>query len=156
MNAATALALPPAVRRYSSPQERIKARIQLSDFTFYQGKPCWIWQGQCNIDGYGTLQMRVPGFRTPRKVLVHRFSISVFHGIALPDIDYAMHLCNIKRCCCPEHLKNGTNSENQKYMHETRNLPFDRHGNPIELDRVDWSEDRSLTVVEREPGCDDA
>lgn len=131
-------------RRYASPQDRIRARVQLSDFTFYKGKPCWIWQGQVNIDGYGTMQMRLPEFRTPRKVLVHRYSIHYFHGIALAQIDYAMHLCNVKRCCCPDHLKNGTNSENQLYMHATRNMPFDRWGNPIELDRV-----------ERTPGCDD-
>lgn len=30
-----------------------------------------------------------------------------------------MHICNTPRCCNPEHLKAGTQSENMRYAYET-------------------------------------
>lgn len=167
MNAAAALAVPPSRRRYSTPHERIQARVQLSDKTFYEGTPCWIWQGQVNIAGYGTLQMRAPGKRTPRKQLVHRYSIHIYHGIALAQIDFGMHLCNVRRCCCPTHLQNGSQSENEKYKVKTRGWVFDRHGNlydpiygPDPIVYGDAAHEvgfdgPNVVVNEREPGCDD-
>lgn len=154
MNAVAALALPPSQRRYSDPRERLRAHSKRSEQTFYGGRPCLLWQGPVNNYGYGTFSMRVPGHSTPRRIFVHRYAIFLFHGIALAKIDFAMHLCNVKRCWCPEHLKNGTQSENERYKHETRSMPFDRDGRRIELDRIDWHEP-SLVVASREPGEDD-
>ncbi len=148
-----ALALPSSVRRYDSPWDRILANSRPSSSTFYNGTPCRLWQGTLNRHGYGTMSMRTADRPWPIKQLVHRFVIHLRHGIALATIDFGMHLCNVKRCACPEHLKNGTQSENEKYKHVTGGYPFDRHGNLI---RTDFDPAADGTIIDARPDYDPA
>lgn len=101
-------------------RERIIANTVMSPWLF-NGEPCWLWMGQRNARGYGWITLRVKGIKNPKKRLVHRLAIMLWHGLAWHEIDNAMHLCNVKQCCNPAHLDNGTNSENQRYYQATKN-----------------------------------
>lgn len=103
----------------------------------FGGQHCWLWIGTLNARGYGYVSMRVKGVKHPKKRLVHRLAIMLWHGLEWHQIDNAMHLCNVKQCCNPAHLDNGTNSENQRYYHATK--PVAREREPGDDD--EWEPD---------------
>jgi hypothetical protein len=111
--------IPATRRRYADLRDRIIANTVMSDDLF-DGEPCWLWMGARNARGYGIVTMRVKGVRNPKRRLVHRLAIMLWHGLEWHQIDNAMHLCNVKQCCNPKHLSNGTNSENQLYYHASK------------------------------------
>lgn len=115
-----ALALPPAVRRYNSLADRIRANIVETPPPPNTGltTPCWIWQGSRNARGYGWITMRFKGIKNPKKRLVHRLTLVVFRGYQWHEIEYSMHKCSVKQCCSPDHLDPGTRQENVDYYHQ--------------------------------------
>jgi hypothetical protein len=54
-----------ANQKYDSIKDRIIANSVLSDESFFEGTPCWIWIGVIDVCGYPRLSMRKPGKRTP-------------------------------------------------------------------------------------------
>ena len=70
-------------------------------------KDCWLWTGDINSAGYG----RITDYW--QKILVHRFSYELAHG-PIPEGMVILHLCDVKLCVRPEHLKVGTYSDNMK------------------------------------------
>jgi hypothetical protein len=72
---------------------------------------CWIWGGSKYPNGYGWLKV----FGKP--VSVHRFSYELHKG-PIPDGLEILHLCDVKDCVNPDHLRTGTHAENMKEASE--------------------------------------
>jgi hypothetical protein len=69
------------------------------------GSGCWLWTAYITRDGYGRL--KVDG----RMVLAHRYSFEAAHG-AIPAGLVMDHLCRVRRCVNPDHLRAVTQREN--------------------------------------------
>lgn len=74
---------------------------------------CWLWSGAASEDDYGTTARysRVEGKKS-RNGMVHRWLLEVDTGKVGVQ---ARHVrCRQPRCCNPDHLAWGSNSDNQK------------------------------------------
>lgn len=95
-------------------QERIIANSIISDESFHDGTPCWLWIGRRGANNdYGHIAVRKPGKKSPVKLLAHRVSYEAFKG-PIPEGYVVQHLCNVQMCVAPLHLKAGTQSENMQ------------------------------------------
>lgn len=100
------------------------ARTQTPDLFEGPGvSTCWLWSGAVNGCGYGVVNVGDLHPSPKRYVYVHRAVFEHFNGPIPRDV-MVMHLCNVRRCCNPVHLKLGTMSENIKYAYDTGT----RHG----------------------------
>lgn len=63
---------------------------------------CWLWTGYRMPNGYGM---------THRHTLVHRYSWELAHGV-IPDDREIDHLCNVRSCVRPDHMRLATHREN--------------------------------------------
>jgi hypothetical protein len=70
---------------------------------------CWIWQGALNADGYGITH---DGERT---TLAHIAAYELRYGPRARGA-LLLHACDVRACCCPEHLSEGTQEENMGEM----------------------------------------
>ena len=71
---------------------------------------CWIWQMSVNIAGYGE-------FRAGRKTyLAHRYSFILHNGKWSEQKPYVMHMCDVRPCVNPAHLKAGSHKDNMADM----------------------------------------
>lgn len=90
--------------------ERIVAKVKKDDVT-----GCWLFNGSTSANGYGLIfRYEVDEAlkrRRPRTVYVHRFMAEHAHGPA-PDGAVVRHACDNRRCCNPDHLSYGTQSQN--------------------------------------------
>jgi len=68
---------------------------------------CWLWTGYTNSCGYG--QMGI--FK--KKYQAHRISWFIHKG-AVSEGKQLNHTCDVSLCCNPEHLYEGTVSENMQ------------------------------------------
>ncbi len=66
---------------------------------------CWLWQKNRDRHGYGVKWLN------RRTVKVHRISYSLFTG-DIPDGLQVQHICHVRHCCNPAHLKVGTVKDN--------------------------------------------
>lgn len=73
---------------------------------------CWLWIGFLNHDGYGRVG-RKANVRTGGRA--HRIAWEMFHG-PIPKGMSVMHICDVRACVRPDHLKLGTHQENVKDM----------------------------------------
>ena len=70
---------------------------------------CWLWEGHCSSDGYGSF--RVKG----RETLTHRFSYLLHKG-PIPKGMLVLHSCDRPACVNPAHLFVGTQKDNMQDM----------------------------------------
>lgn len=66
---------------------------------------CWLWQKCCQSNGYGIIRVKGKNIKT------HRLSYSIFKG-EIPKGQIIRHICDIKKCCNPDHLILGTQQDN--------------------------------------------
>lgn len=92
--------------------------------------PCWIWTGQRNNSGYGKVTVVHPNGKR-QNMLAHKRSLQVFKGErpasrrTRSTERQGLHLCNVKHCVSPEHLKIGTAAENnQQTVKDGRHDPY--------------------------------
>lgn len=83
-------------------KERLLSGIEIDPET-----GCWLWQRNKTPGGYGV--MRLPGTR--KKEGVHRIAFKLFVK-PIQDGLYILHHCDIRHCCNPEHLYEGTAKDN--------------------------------------------
>jgi hypothetical protein len=76
---------------------------------------CWIWQGRVSAKGYGVTSVAGSG-----PVRIHRLAWELHHGRSLPDGAMALHSCDVRECCNPEHIRPGTALENARDMAERK------------------------------------
>lgn len=65
---------------------------------------CWVWRGAKSRAGYGLKLLQV-----------HRVVAEIVHGFD-PDADLVMHLCDVRGCINPDHLRWGSRSDNMRDM----------------------------------------
>jgi hypothetical protein len=76
---------------------------------------CWLWKARITILGYG--QFKYNG--TMKQA--HRVAWELTHG-EIKDGAIIRHTCDIRPCCNPHHLKDGTQADNiQDMMTKGRN-----------------------------------
>ena len=73
----------------------------------HAGKPCWLWMGSRNKDGYGHIGVS----RTRRSALAHRVSWEIHFG-PIPVGQQVLHTCDNPPCVYPGHLFLGTQLDN--------------------------------------------
>lgn len=90
----------------------------LEDFTLYikYTENCWIWKGPTDKDGYGIFccVRLTPDKR--RHYKAHRVSFLIKHG-RWPNTEL-LHSCDIPACVNPDHIREGTHSENIKEAYD--------------------------------------
>lgn len=67
----------------------------------------WIWTGGITVQGYGFMQ-----FGGTRQ-LAHRYSYTL-HNEEIPEGLSIDHLCHVRRCVNPDHLRSTTHKENME------------------------------------------
>jgi hypothetical protein len=77
---------------------------------------CWPFLGSRMGAGYGQMPLN------PVTRLAHRWVYTFFIGF-IPKGKVVMHLCDVRSCCNPLHLKIGTQQDNLKDMNTKK-----RHG----------------------------
>jgi len=84
-------------------REFIQARVKADE------NGCWIWQGfsPAPPNDYGYV------FAYGRRWRAHRLAYKLWKGDPDPALDVC-HTCDVKRCCNPDHLWQGTAKQNMR------------------------------------------
>ena len=75
---------------------------------------CWIWNGELNSTGYGTIRRYSRGRQ--KVFMAHRISLEHYKG-PIPAGMHALHTCDIPCCFNPFHLYAGTQRQNVEDMY---------------------------------------
>lgn len=86
-------------------------KIIVSETRFFEGTPCWEWQGCKTTAGYG--QFRIDGRRGAKSSSPHRFAWEFFYG-PIPKSYEVDHKCRNYGCASPFHVEAITLQENRK------------------------------------------
>jgi hypothetical protein len=78
--------------------QRIQSKISISQ------NGCWLWEGNIIKSGYGTLTTGSRLDCSRRTSLVHRFVYEMLVGPIAPKLQID-HICKIKTCVNPDHLR---------------------------------------------------
>lgn len=104
---------------------RFRQRINIEDRGWHTH--CWIWIGSHSGNGKGGDYGRASWLGCT--VAVHRLLYCLFHRVMLTASRQLDHLCEVRRCCNPEHLEPTTNRENtrRRYRRERRRKRSGNH-----------------------------
>jgi len=81
----------------------INRRQFLSGIDYNGPGGCWLWKRRLHRKGYAILH-------TSKHLFAHRVSFAVFRGEPGPcELD---HICNVRRCVNPYHLRRATRHQN--------------------------------------------
>lgn len=110
---------------------------------------CWEWSG--SVGTHGRPQMMVKGVYT----LAYRHAFEAAYG-SFDKTLMILHKCDNKKCCNPEHLELGTNSDNVlDYLSKFEHKPVTRSvTRPAKLEGkelLSWLLDNAVTINEN--GC---
>lgn len=82
--------------------------ILLEQVVHERGSDCWWFPlGTTNHGGYKSFEWN------RKKILAHRFAYELFKG-EIPNGMYVLHSCDTPPCVNPEHLRIGTNADNNR------------------------------------------
>lgn len=70
---------------------------------------CWKWTGRLDANGYGCFHASIGGRKGNHRP--HRVSL-MLAGVEIPDDLVVDHICRVRDCVNPEHLRVVTNAEN--------------------------------------------
>jgi hypothetical protein len=88
-----------------SSKEKLLSKRKIDETT-----RCWLWTGSCIWTGHGQI------WTNNKNYLVHRLAYEEFIG---PITNQINHKCSNPNCFNPEHLYDGTQSDNMIDMHST-------------------------------------
>ena len=95
-------------RKACDPCEVLRLRQRILDGTIVDAFGCWIWIGATR-NGYGQTSIHdYPAY-------AHHVSYAAFVG-TIPDTLQALHSCDVRRCCNPDHLFLGSQLDNVRDM----------------------------------------
>jgi len=97
--------------RVHDPIARFEERIIKDD------NDCWLWQGKLNGWGYAVFKIDA------KSTLVHRWAYEHFKGPISEEV-VLDHLCKVRRCVNPDHLRAVTNTANSQRTHCFRGHPL--------------------------------
>lgn len=80
--------------------ERFASKVKVGS-----SNQCWPWQAFTNASGYGMIR------NGQVMALSHRVAWVLRYG-KIPDGKHVLHHCDNPRCCNPQHLYIGTNTDN--------------------------------------------
>lgn len=91
-----------------------------------EGQPgeCWPWTGSRDKNGYGRFKLGGKGGRAHE---AHRVAYALETGV-MPQ-GHVLHSCDLRACCNPAHLSEGTHQENMKQAGERGRQRTPRPGN---------------------------
>jgi hypothetical protein len=72
---------------------------------------CWPWKGYINPSGYGLFRYY------DRYIGAHKIAL-ILSKENIPEDSIACHKCDNRKCCNPNHIYPGTNSDNQRDRYE--------------------------------------
>lgn len=103
-------------QRYPSLFARLLANSCESDVYFFEGTPCWEFQGP-KVRGYGRLTIRVPGKKNPQGFAVHRVMAELVLGRTICPVEETVeHRCEIPWCINYWHFALCSNRDNAADM----------------------------------------
>jgi hypothetical protein len=86
---------------------------------------CWLWNGRLTSNGYGRLNVLDDNIH--REIRAHRHTYALKNG-PIPNGLLALHRCDIRRCCNPDHIFLGTYKDNSEDMKAKSRSPKNRTG----------------------------
>jgi HNH endonuclease len=119
---------PRKVMKFRQPISRFLEKIRVDD------RGCWRWIGCKSHIGYG--QFRVDARRRTRSELSspHRFAYEYFVG-PIPEGCEIDHLCHVRDCANPLHLRAVTHQENQASLRKAKC----KHGHLMTLENSGYT-----------------
>lgn len=122
---------------YAKAFVRFLSKIQVSETHAYNGTPCWIWQGSTNpVTGYGEFKIDARRCAVLPRSSPHRYAFLYFVG-TIPEGQEIDHLCHVRNCANPLHLRTLTHSENQNNRRNCYvNSGVCKNGHKMEGDNV--------------------
>jgi len=91
---------------------------------------CWFWKGEITNMGYG--RIRVKG----KNIGAHRLAFELAKG-KIPEGMLVLHSCDVRSCVNPDHLRVGTQKQNQEDARLRNRTCFGEKNNKSKLTEED-------------------
>lgn len=118
---------------------------------YERGSGCWLWQASKYRNGYGQIALGRSNGRF-RATQAHRVAFALAHG-AVPAGCVVMHTCDTPACVNPDHLRLGTQGDNNRDCASKRRYPVARPWlrklSDAQVHEILNSTERSVRLAER-------